>query len=71
MHPLTRHELAHPLARHVITPGGNWSENPSDHSDECIANGGVWNMAFDAVGVPFDKAISLACVGRTYARARA
>ena len=28
--------------------GGNFSANPSPHSDECMANGGVWNMGFGA-----------------------
>lgn len=25
----------------------DWSANPSDHTDECLANGGVYNMAFN------------------------
>ena len=27
----------------------SWTKNPSDHTDECLANGGVYNMGFDAV----------------------
>ena len=27
-----------------------WQQNPSNHSAECLANGGVWNKFFDGVG---------------------
>lgn len=27
---------------------GSWYPNPSPHSDECMANGGVYNMGFDS-----------------------
>ena len=27
-----------------------WHQNPSNHSAECLANGGVWNKFFDGVG---------------------
>ncbi|KAH8053101.1 thiosulfate transmembrane transporter [Aureococcus anophagefferens] len=27
-----------------------WRQNPSNHSAECLANGGVWNKFFDGVG---------------------
>ena len=27
-----------------------WHQNPSNHSAECLANGGVWNKWFDGVG---------------------
>ena len=39
-----------PTTRGYRDANAPWTKNPGDHTPECLANGGVFNKAFDAVG---------------------